>query len=83
MTQTEISYAHQRGKIKESVVKALVTDPLFKCRVERNRKGKGSYQRNAKHKKLAYSQGETPFKKVQTRLFKWGFKFFYLLLSFS
>ena len=42
-------YAHQRGEIQESAIKALVTDPLFKTRVMRNRKGKGSYQRKAKH----------------------------------
>ena len=34
-------YAHQRGEIQESAIKALVTDPLFKTRVMRNRKGKG------------------------------------------
>ena len=33
-------YAHQRGEIQESAIKALVTDPLFKTRVMRNRKGK-------------------------------------------
>lgn len=58
-TNNEIAYAHGRGEIKESAVKALVTDKLFRSRVERNRKGKGSYQRNAKHRK-----GENPFKKV-------------------
>ena len=42
-------YAHQRGEIQESAIKALVSDPLFKTRVMRNRKGKGSYQRKAKH----------------------------------
>lgn len=56
-------YAHKRGEIKESALKALVTDPLFRSKVERNRKGKGSYQRNAKHRKANY-QGESPFKSV-------------------
>ncbi|AUI65504.1 MULTISPECIES: alternative ribosome-rescue factor A [Glaesserella] len=55
-----ISYAHERGEIQDSAIKALVTDKLFRSRVERNRKGKGSYQRNAKHRK-----GENPFKSVQ------------------
>lgn len=59
--QPQLDYAHGRGQIRESAVKALVTDKLFRSRVERNRKGKGSYQRNAKHRK-----GETPFKSVQT-----------------
>lgn len=61
-------YAHQRGYIKESAVKALVTDPLFRSRVERNRKGKGSYQRKAKHCK-GYGQNETPFKNAQIAYF--------------
>ncbi|WP_456070347.1 alternative ribosome-rescue factor A [Haemophilus paraphrohaemolyticus] len=47
---TKNQYAHQRGKINDSAVKALVTDPLFRTRVERNKKGKGSYQRHEKHK---------------------------------
>lgn len=58
--KNETAYAHGRGEIQESAVKALVTDKLFRCRVERKRKGKGSYQRNAKHRK-----GENPFKSVQ------------------
>lgn len=53
----QIAYDHKRGEIKESAVKALVSDPLFRCRVERNKKGKGSYQRKAKHKKDHYSGG--------------------------
>lgn len=35
---TKNQYAHQRGKIKDNTVKALVTDPLFRTRVERNKK---------------------------------------------
>ncbi|MBL0457538.1 ribosome alternative rescue factor ArfA [Aeromonas enteropelogenes] len=42
-------YAHRRGEIKENHLQALLTDPLFRSRVEQNRKGKGSYQRKAKH----------------------------------
>lgn len=60
MTEKIIVYAHQRGEIKQSAVKALVTDRLFRSRVERNKKGKGSYRRNAKHRKA-----ENPFKNVQ------------------
>lgn len=58
-------YRHQRGEIQESAIKALVTDPLFKPRVERNKKGKGSYQRKPKHR------GENPFK--SENVFKWVF----------
>lgn len=62
-------YAHQRGDIQQSAIKALVSDPLFKSRIERNRKGKGSYQRNAKHRKGGYDRGESPFKKAQKASF--------------
>ncbi|OOH86215.1 alternative ribosome-rescue factor A [Pasteurellaceae bacterium 15-036681] len=65
-----IGYAHQRGDIQESAIKALVTDKLFRCRVERNHKGKGSYQRNAKHRK-GCDRGENPFKSVHVNIFKW------------
>ncbi|TLU76669.1 alternative ribosome-rescue factor A [Mannheimia varigena] len=51
--------------MKESVVKALVTDPLFQHKVEKNRKGKGSYRRHEKHKNAVYHKNETPFKNVQ------------------
>lgn len=60
----EYAYLHQRGEIQESAIKALVTDKLFRQRVERNRKGKGSYQRKAKYHK-GYDKGENPFKTVQ------------------
>ena len=63
---TKNQYAHQRGKINDSAVKALVTDPLFRTRVERNKKGKGSYQRHEKHK--GANRGESP-----TDYFKWAF----------
>ncbi|MDE8034669.1 ribosome alternative rescue factor ArfA [Actinobacillus equuli subsp. equuli] len=62
-----IIYNHHRGEIHESAIKALVTDPLFKSRVERNRKGKVGYER-----------GESPFKNVLMSNFKWAF-----LLAFS
>ena len=57
---TKNQYAHQRGKINDSAVKALVTDPLFRTRVERNKKGKGSYQRH--QKVTGANRGESPFK---------------------
>lgn len=65
MRKENNSYAHKRGKIKESAVKALVTDPLFRHQVMRNRKGKGSFRRHEKHKNLVYCKGETPFKNIQ------------------
>ena len=70
--EKSMHYAHQRGEIKQNAIKALVTDPLFHCRVERNRKGKGSYQRKAKHRK-AYDRGENPFKSIHLNISKWVF----------
>ncbi|TCJ98007.1 alternative ribosome-rescue factor [Volucribacter psittacicida] len=43
-------YCHQKGNIHDNGLFALIKDPLFRQRVERKRKGKGSYQRKAKHK---------------------------------
>ena len=42
-------YQHSRGTIADNALAALMHDPLFRCRVETNKKGKGSYQRKAKH----------------------------------
>lgn len=64
MTKQNYGYSHQRGDIKESVVKALVTDPLFRHKVEKNRKGKGSYRRYEKHKKVVYAKDETPYQNI-------------------
>lgn len=65
MSKHQNNYAHRRGEIKESAVKALVTDPLFRSRVEKNRKGKGSYRRYEKHRKAALvNNKEIPFKNV-------------------
>ena len=44
-------YLHQRGEITDNHLQALVTDKLFRSRVEQNTKGKGSYRRNAKHRR--------------------------------
>ena len=38
-------YKHNRGVIKESAVKAILQDPLFSQKVEKPKKGKGSYRR--------------------------------------
>ncbi|RKF17464.1 alternative ribosome-rescue factor A [Alginatibacterium sediminis] len=40
----------QRGEIKHNAFAAMVTSPLFKAKAFKNHKGKGSYQRNGKHK---------------------------------
>ncbi|MCG7534592.1 ribosome alternative rescue factor ArfA [Pseudoalteromonas sp. OOF1S-7] len=49
------SHEHLRGDIKDNALKALVTSPLFKSKVEKSKKGKGSYRRKDKH------QGREPY----------------------
>ncbi|EKM5067081.1 alternative ribosome-rescue factor A [Cronobacter turicensis] len=44
-------YKHTKGQIQDNAIEALLHDPLFRQRVEKNLKGKGSYQRKAKHGK--------------------------------
>lgn len=50
-----VVHEHQRGEIKDNAIKALVTSPLFKSRVEKAKKGKGSFRRKEKH------QGREPY----------------------
>lgn len=47
--ENETVYLHTRGVIKDNAVMALLHDKLFRQRVEKKCKGKGSYQRKAKH----------------------------------
>ena len=47
--ENETVYLHTRGVIKDNAVMALLHDKLFRQRVEKKRKGRGSYQRKAKH----------------------------------
>lgn len=42
-------YQHTKGQIKDNAIEALLHDPLFRQRVEKNKKGKGSYQRKGKN----------------------------------
>lgn len=44
-------YQHKKGVIKDNAIEALLHDPLFRQRVEQNKKGKGSYQRTVKRGK--------------------------------
>ena len=44
-------YQHTKGKINDNAIEALLHDPLFRQRVEKNQKGKGSFQRKVKHAK--------------------------------
>ncbi|KLV07928.1 ribosome alternative rescue factor ArfA [Photobacterium ganghwense] len=38
-----------RGTIRDNALKAVVTSQLFRSRVEKAKKGKGSFNRKAKH----------------------------------
>lgn len=44
-------YQHKKGQINDNALEALLHDPLFRQRVERSKKGKGSYLRKDKHAK--------------------------------
>ena len=50
-------YKHQKGIIQNNALQALLHDPLFKQRVEKNQKGKGSYRRKEKNGKGSYLEG--------------------------
>lgn len=41
-------YKHQKDQINDNALEALLHDPLFRQRVEKNKKGKGSYSRKDK-----------------------------------
>ncbi|CAM6727610.1 MULTISPECIES: alternative ribosome-rescue factor A [Leclercia] len=44
-------YQHKKGQINDNAIEALLHDPLFRQRIEKNKKGKGSYLRKNKHAK--------------------------------
>lgn len=48
-------YRHKKGAIRDNAIQALLHDPLFRQRIERKRKGKGSYQRQEKYR-LRYDE---------------------------
>lgn len=50
-------YQHKKGVIQDNGLQALLHDPLFRQRVEKNLKGKGSYSRKAKKGKGAGWEG--------------------------
>ncbi|SLM64793.1 MULTISPECIES: alternative ribosome-rescue factor A [Dickeya] len=45
-------YRHTKGKINDNALEALLHDPLFRQRVEKNTKGKGSYRRKDKYQNV-------------------------------
>ncbi len=50
-----------RGIIRDNALKAVVTSELFRTRVVKAKKGKGSFQRNNKHK------GREPYAKTKMK----------------
>ncbi|HEY0209412.1 alternative ribosome-rescue factor A [Acerihabitans sp.] len=44
-------YRHTKGTINDNAIAALLHDPLFRQRREKNMKGKGSYCRKGKNAK--------------------------------
>jgi len=53
-------YQHQRGEIKDNKLKAVLTSPLFRTRVVKAKKGKGSYNRKADKQQGRQSKGYAP-----------------------
>lgn len=45
MKHNRAPHQHERGEIRDNALQALVTSPLFRPRIENNKKGKGSYRR--------------------------------------
>lgn len=62
-------YQHAKGVVKDNAVMALLHDKLFRQRVEKKRKGKGSYQRKAK-----YASFGQAWQRLGSALPKLGFK---------
>lgn len=44
-----VDIEYGRGQVQDNALKALVTSKVFKTRVEKAKKGKGSYVRKAKY----------------------------------
>ncbi len=52
---------HNKGKIRDNALKALVKSDLFRHKVERKRKGKGSYNRQEAKKRRDSIKTVPPF----------------------
>lgn len=46
-------YQHTKGQIKDNAIEALLHDPLFRQRVEKNKKGKGKDKHAARNDREA------------------------------
>jgi len=56
--ESDIQVDVGRGQIKDNALKAMVTSKLYRAKVEKAKKGKGSFRRNNKHK------GKEPYSKA-------------------
>lgn len=56
--ETDIQVDLGRGDIKDNALKAMVTSKLYRAKVEKAKKGKGSFTRRAKHR------GKEPYSKA-------------------
>ncbi len=55
-------YRHTKGVINDNALQALLHDPLFRVRREKNQKGKGSYRRkNRDNRQEGEGNGKTLF----------------------
>ena len=63
--QGTLTYQHQRCAIKDNAIQALLHDKLFRQRVERNKKGRGSYQRKAKHINRWYEKPDNKISSIR------------------
>lgn len=63
-----MKHEHGRGKIKDNALAALVTSSLYKTKVEKAKKGKGSFTRKDKHKGRIGSWGSA-VKHLLNRMF--------------
>lgn len=54
-------YKHQKGIIQDNAIQALLHDPLFRQRIEKNLKGKGSYRRKEKNAMKGYQEGSAKY----------------------
>lgn len=55
---SSLDIEHERGVIKDNALKAVVTSKLFRVRVVKSKKGKGSFVRKAKY------SGKEPYSKA-------------------
>ena len=72
------SYRHTKGVITDNALQALLHDPLFRVRTEKNKKGKGSYRRKNRNNRQEGREGNenmefslpflSPIKKPLNRL---------------